>query len=76
MTDFIAGNTAVDNARSLAQSALPNAPQEPHEPAKRRTATVRARVTAILRTGIDSVIPAPSKPRTESPRHPAPSPAR
>ena len=38
MTYFIAGNTAVENARALAQSALPNAPQQPHhEPAPRRT---------------------------------------
>jgi hypothetical protein len=50
MTYFIAGNTAVENARSLAQSALPNAPQEPYfEPAPRRTYAVRARLSTILR---------------------------
>ncbi len=31
MTHFIAGNTAVENALSLAQSALPNAPQQPYD---------------------------------------------
>ncbi|HEY3558302.1 MAG TPA: hypothetical protein VGL05_12600 [Kribbella sp.] len=49
MTYFIAGNTAVENARSLTQSALPNAPQQPYdEPAPRRA--VRARLSAVLRT--------------------------
>ena len=51
MTYFIAGNTAVENARSLAQSALPNAPQEEYyEPAPRRGFAVRARLSAVLRT--------------------------
>ena len=51
MTYFIAGNTAVENARAVAQSALPNAPQQPHhEPAPRRTLTVRTRLSAVLRT--------------------------
>ena len=51
MTYFIAGNTAVENARSLAQSALPNAPQEHYEePAPRRRIAVRARLSAVLRT--------------------------
>jgi hypothetical protein len=50
MTYFIAGNTAVENTRSLAQSALPNAPQQPYdEPAPRRTVAVRARIGAVLR---------------------------
>jgi len=30
MTDFIAGNTAVENTRALAESALPTAPTRPH----------------------------------------------
>jgi len=51
MTYFIAGNTAVENARAQAQSALPNAPQQPyHEPAPRRALAVRTRLSAILRT--------------------------
>ncbi|WP_020391890.1 hypothetical protein [Kribbella catacumbae] len=51
MTYFIAGNTAVENARSLAQSALPNAPQEEYfEPAPRRGFAVRARLSAVLRS--------------------------
>ncbi|MGC4941025.1 hypothetical protein [Kribbella sp. DT2] len=45
---FIAGNTAVENARSLSQSALPDAPQQPHEP--RRGLNLRARTVAVLRT--------------------------
>ncbi|QNE18894.1 hypothetical protein F1D05_14485 [Kribbella qitaiheensis] len=50
MTYFIAGNTAVENARSLAQSALPNAPQEEYyEPAPRRSYAVRAGLGAMLR---------------------------
>jgi hypothetical protein len=50
MTYFIAGNTAVESARSLAQSALPNAPQEEYsEPAPRRTVAVRAHLSAVLR---------------------------
>jgi hypothetical protein len=50
MTYFIAGNTAVENARSLSQSALPNAPQEEYyEPAPRRSYAVRSGLSAILR---------------------------
>jgi hypothetical protein len=50
MTYFIAGNTAVENARAVAQSALPNAPQEQyHEPALRRSYAVRTRLSAALR---------------------------
>lgn len=50
MTYFIAGNTAVENARSLAQSALPNAPQQPHEERPpRRGLAVRARLSSALR---------------------------
>lgn len=48
---FIAGNTAVENARSLSQSALPDAPQQPDEP--RRTFTLRGRFVAVLRTAAD-----------------------
>lgn len=49
MTYFIAGNTAVENARALAQSALPDAPQvvEP-EPRPRRGVAVRGRLGAAL----------------------------
>ncbi|TDW87722.1 hypothetical protein EV137_5805 [Kribbella pratensis] len=51
MTYFIAGNTAVENALTLAHSALPNAPQQPYdEPRPRRVFTVRARISAVLRT--------------------------
>ena len=51
MTYFSAGNTAVENARTLAQSALPNAPVHPYdEPAPRRQIAVRARLSAVLRT--------------------------
>lgn len=46
---YIAGNTAVENARNLAQSALPNAPQQDHEPARRPLAA-RARLSALLRS--------------------------
>jgi hypothetical protein len=54
MTYFIAGNTAVENARSLTQSALPNAPQQPYdEPAPRRTFAVRVRVGAVLRAAAE-----------------------
>jgi hypothetical protein len=54
MTYFIAGNTAVENARSLAQSALPNAPQEEYfEPAPRRGIAVRSRLSAVLRTAAE-----------------------
>ncbi|MEV5967819.1 hypothetical protein AB0L70_38995 [Kribbella sp. NPDC051952] len=54
MTYFIAGNTAVENARNLAQSALPTAPQQPYdEPAPRRTRTVRTRLSAVLRTAAE-----------------------
>ena len=51
MTYVIAGNTAVENARSLTQSALPNAPQQPYdEPAPRRAFAIRARLSAVLRS--------------------------
>ncbi|GAB3946738.1 hypothetical protein GCM10029976_074770 [Kribbella albertanoniae] len=50
MTYFIAGNTAVENTRALAQSALPNAPQEPYEEPSRRIAAVRVRLGAALRS--------------------------
>lgn len=54
MTYFIAGNTAVENARSLAQSALPNAPQEEYyEPAPRRGIAFRSRFSAVLRTAAE-----------------------
>jgi hypothetical protein len=74
MTYFIAGNTAVENARALSQSALPNAPQQPYdEPAPRRTLTVRARLSAVLRTAAerelrlaDRIDPAPGCPSAAS----------
>jgi hypothetical protein len=48
---FFAANTAVENARALAQSALPNAPQQPYdEPAPRRITAVRARLSTALRS--------------------------
>lgn len=50
MTYFIAGNTAVENSRALAQSALPNAPQQPYDDRPRRGLAVRARISAVLRT--------------------------
>ena len=54
MTYFIAGNTAVENARAVAQSALPDAPQQPYdEPAPRRALTIRTRLSAVLRTAAD-----------------------
>ncbi|MEV6410223.1 hypothetical protein [Kribbella sp. NPDC051718] len=53
MTYFIAGNTAVENARSLAQSALPNAPQEEYYEPARRGIAVRARLGAVLRTAAE-----------------------
>jgi hypothetical protein len=54
MMNFVAGNTAVENARTLAQSALPNAPQQPYdEPAPRRTVALRARISAVLRTAAE-----------------------
>ncbi len=54
MTHFIAGNTAVENALNLAQSALPNAPQQPHEePAPRRSFAVRVRIGAVLRAAAE-----------------------
>lgn len=48
---FIAGNTAVENARSLSQSALPDAPQQPHEPP--RSFDLRGRLVAVLRSAAD-----------------------
>jgi hypothetical protein len=70
MMYFVAGNTAVENALALAQSALPNAPQQPYdEPAPRRTVAVRARISAVLRTAAerelrlaDRIDPAPTCP--------------
>jgi hypothetical protein len=48
---FIPGNTAVENTRNLAQSALPDAPVIADEPRRpRRGAEVRARAGALLRT--------------------------
>jgi hypothetical protein len=47
---YIAGNTAVENARSLSQSALPHAPVEPHEEPAR---PIRARVSAVLRAAAE-----------------------
>jgi hypothetical protein len=50
MTYFIAGNTAVENTRSLARSALPNAPQQPDDqPRPQRSRLVRNRLGAALR---------------------------
>jgi hypothetical protein len=49
MTYFIAGNTAVENARAVAQSALPNAPVEEYYEPARRSHAVRARLSAVLR---------------------------
>jgi len=47
---FMPGNTAVENARALAQSALPNAPQVPEpDPAPRRAIALRARLSSALR---------------------------
>jgi len=64
MTYFIVGNTAVENARSLTHSALPNAPQVHDEPAPRRTIPVRARLSAVLRSAAerDSASPTASTP--------------
>ncbi|MGW6199261.1 hypothetical protein ACWF0M_24145 [Kribbella sp. NPDC055110] len=54
MTYFIAGNTAVENARSLTQSALPNAPQQPYdEPTPRRAFAIRTRIGAVLRAAAE-----------------------
>jgi hypothetical protein len=51
MTIFIPGNTAVENTRNLAQSALPDAPVVAEEPrGPRRGTEVRARVGAVLRS--------------------------
>ncbi|ADB34957.1 hypothetical protein Kfla_5953 [Kribbella flavida DSM 17836] len=50
MTYFIAGNTAVENARALAQSALPDAPQQPYdERPPRRPRPLRAGLSGVLR---------------------------
>ncbi|GAA0604304.1 hypothetical protein HPO96_18245 [Kribbella sandramycini] len=49
MTYYIAGNTAVENSRTLSQSALPNAPQQPHEEHPQRLSAARARLGAALR---------------------------
>ena len=51
MSIFIPGNTAVENARALAQSALPDAPVVADEPRRpRRTLGLRARVSTVLRS--------------------------
>ncbi|GAA3118831.1 hypothetical protein JOF29_000944 [Kribbella aluminosa] len=50
MTYFIAGTTAVENARSLSQSALPNAPQQPYDVPR---TSVRSRIGAVLRAAAD-----------------------
>ena len=47
---FMAGNTAVESSRALAQSALPNAPQQPYDEPSRRTAVLRTRISAALRS--------------------------
>ncbi|WP_405061985.1 hypothetical protein OG474_10095 [Kribbella sp. NBC_01505] len=47
---FMAGNTAVENSRALAQSALPNAPQEPYDEPPRRIAALRTRLGTALRS--------------------------
>ncbi|MER7248228.1 hypothetical protein [Kribbella sp. NPDC000426] len=52
MTYFIPGNTAVENARNLAQSALPNAPQEEYDE-PRRPLAIRARLSAVLRSAAE-----------------------
>ncbi|MET9274259.1 hypothetical protein [Kribbella sp. NPDC003557] len=70
MTYFIAGNTAVENARNLSQSALPNAPQQPYdEPVRNRA--VRSRLSAVLRSVAERELrlanridPAPTCPTT------------
>lgn len=48
MTIFIPGNTAVENTRTLARSALPGAPVVADEP--RGGFEIRARAGALLRT--------------------------
>jgi hypothetical protein len=51
MTDFIAGNTAVENTRALAESALPTAPERPHgRPNPRPGLHLRARLGAAFRS--------------------------
>ena len=69
MTYFIAGNTAIENARTYAQSALPNAPQQPYDEPAARNSPVRARLSAVLRTAArhelrlaDRIDPAPTCP--------------
>ena len=62
MTYFIAGNTAVENARALAQSALPDAPQQP-DVDQAQPAALRERLGAVLRAVgrlADRVDPRPS----------------
>jgi hypothetical protein len=50
MSLFIGSNTAVENTRTLAQSALPDAPVVPDVPRRvRRSFEVRARAGAVLR---------------------------
>lgn len=53
MTYFIAGNTAVENARTFAQSALPNAPQVVEDESRpSRGRPVRSRLSAALGTAL------------------------
>ena len=73
MTYFIPGNTAIENTRALAQSALPNAPQQPYdEPAPRRTVAVRARLSAVLRTAAERELRLANR---IDPAHTCPTPA-
>jgi hypothetical protein len=48
MTHYIASNTAVENARAAAQSALPHAPQQPDDE-PRRGLGLRTRLSTVLR---------------------------
>jgi hypothetical protein len=50
MTIFIPGNTAVENTRALAHSALPDAPVIADEPHRSGAADVRGRFGAVLRS--------------------------
>ena len=51
MTMFSPGNTAVENARNLARSALPDAPVVADEPRRSHSGgDVQARVGAVLRS--------------------------
>lgn len=51
MTYFIAGNTAVENARTLARSALPDAPQLTEDESRpSRGRPIRARLATVVGT--------------------------